>query len=88
MLAGDRLHVLGLLAHAVLGAVEFEQQRGLRFVAFELRILDAGLHLQRVEDLDARDRNAHLHRRDDGIDRRLRDLETGTRPRTWPRAMP
>ena len=49
------------------GAVELEEQRRLRVVALELRVADARLHLHLVEELDARDRNAVLHRDDHGV---------------------
>ena len=71
MIVGDRLHHLCLLAHARVGTVELEEQRRPRGEALELRITDAGIHLQCVEKLDAGDRDAHLHRHDDGVDRRL-----------------
>ena len=48
--------------------MELEEQRRLRREALELRIADAGVHLHVVEQLDARDRNAVLHRDDHRID--------------------
>jgi hypothetical protein len=71
MLAGNRLHRFRLLAHARLGTVELEEQRGLGRVLGELRKADARVHLHVVEELDARDGNAELHRGDHRVDRAL-----------------
>jgi len=69
VLEGERLHHPRLLGHARGGAVELEEQRGLRLEALELRVADARAHLHVVEELDARDRDAVLHREDHRLHR-------------------
>ena len=70
ILRGDLAERLGLLGDARLAAVEFDEQaRRLRIV--ELRIVVHRPHLQRVDQFDARHRNAHLDRGDDRLAGRL-----------------
>ena len=71
MVGRDRLHRFGLLAHAGLGAVEFKEQGGLRLEPLELRVANARVHLHVIEQLDARDGDADLHRHDHRVDRAL-----------------
>src|SRR3546814_4386605 len=54
-----------------MAAVEFVEQRMARLVAFELRVGDAGAHLDVVQQFDARHRNARLDGQNDGVHRRL-----------------
>ena len=71
----DLAEALGLLGDAGLGAVEFEEQHR-RLRQAELGIDVDRPHLQRVEQFDARDRNAGLDGQDGGVaaglDRRKR----------------
>ncbi len=62
---GDRLHLLDLLGDVGVGAVELHEQRWLGLEAFELAVLDRGIHLHFIEQFDARHRDAKLHRGDD-----------------------
>ena len=72
---GDLAEAFRLLGDACVAAVELHEQAWpLRIV--QLRIVYHGAHLQRVDELDARHRNAHLDRRDHrpagGLDARER----------------
>ena len=75
MAGGDRLHHLGLFLHAGGAAVEFQEQRGLRRIALELRIGDGGGHHVVVQQLDPRDGDAHLHHLDHRLHRALQRVE-------------
>ena len=66
VLLGDGLHLLRLLGDPRLAAMELEEERRLFGKAFELRVADAGAHLDIVQKLDPRHRNAGLHRHDHG----------------------
>ena len=67
---GDLAEPLGLFGRALLGAVEFDEQHRL-FRQREFRIGVAGLHLQFIEQFDARHRNAGLDGHDGRVARRL-----------------
>ncbi|SPC14782.1 hypothetical protein CO2235_220015 [Cupriavidus oxalaticus] len=68
VLGGDLLHGLGLLAHAGLGAVEFEEQvRGFR--QRQVVVPVDGADRQRVDELHARHRHAQLDGLDHGLHR-------------------
>ena len=81
---GDLAEALGLLGDAALGAVELQEQHR-RLAQRELGIEIDRPHLQRVEQLDARDRNAGLDGHDGGVaaglDRRERTDAAGDRLR-------
>ena len=67
---GDFAETLRLFGDARVGAVKFDEQHR-RFRQAELRIEIAGMHLQRVEKLDPRHRNAGLDGEDGRVARRF-----------------
>jgi hypothetical protein len=81
--AGDRRDLLGLLDDAPLGAVELEEEGRLLGI-IELGIAVDRPHLDVVEQLDARHRDAELdrldHRLDGAFDRREADTPPPTSP--------
>ena len=69
-LFGDLAEALRLLGDAGFGAVKLQKQHR-RFRQREFRIEIAGAHLQRIEQFDARHRDAGLDGEDGGVARRL-----------------
>ncbi len=61
----DVLHGLRLFLDTGFGAVEFEEQHR-RFAQREVRVAIDRAYRERIDELDARDRHAHLNRLDDG----------------------
>ena len=81
VLGGERLHRLGLIGDVPRAvAVELEEQRRRDRIA-GLRVAVDRVDLHLVEQLDARDRDAELNRRDHRFDRALDRVERADRRR-------